>query len=336
MEAFRSSYSPITRDIALGVMTPMSRPQAVISTDISQPTDIDIEKIGVFDEVGGSVRNNMLTPKNIDVETLGGNAEGGIIKKARRGSTPVLKLEGDNTEEEPYQRAIVTAHFSVVLVNVIFAMSAILSGDGGLRAIDVVLTKVVSISATILASVVLGDISTGVFHWAVDNYGSLKTPVVGSICHAFQGHHDTPWTITFRSLANNLYKVAYGCAPSLLLLVVAPGVSDFARLFFALFINWWLLSQELHKYSHMKTTPPRIKKLMDMGLILSKKEHGLHHTAPFDSNYCILTGHNNKWMDDSKLFRHLERIVFELTGNEPNSWNESQGGADVRRTALGL
>jgi hypothetical protein len=35
----------------------------------------------------------------------------------------------------------------------------------------------------------------------VDNYGSLKTPVFGSVCAAFQGHHVTPWTITFRSFA---------------------------------------------------------------------------------------------------------------------------------------
>ncbi len=296
---------------------------------MANPSDIDLE-------TGGEVKSTMKTPTDIDVETIGGSSEGWPIKKVRIGSEPVMALEGDNTEEQPYQRAVLAAHFGIVLTNVVLAMSAILSDTSGLSTVEVLYTKVVPIVGAIIASVVLGDIGTGVFHWSVDNYGSLKTPVVGSICHAFQGHHDTPWTITFRSMANNLYKVAYGCAPSLLLLCTLPNVSPLPRLFFALFINWWLLSQELHKYSHMKTTPPFVKRLMDTGLILSKKEHGLHHKPPYDSNYCILTGHNNKWMDDSKLFRRLERVVFELTGNEPNTWNEEQGGESVRSAAMDL
>merc|ERR1712146_168014 len=109
---------------------------------------------------------------------------------------------------------------------------------------EIITSRIAPILMTIYASILVGDFGTGVFHWSVDNYGNLRTPIVGSICHAFQGHHDTPWTITFRSLANNLYKVAYGCAPSLFLLCTLPNVSPFLRLFFALFINWWLLSQE--------------------------------------------------------------------------------------------
>ena len=78
----------------------------------------------------------------------------------------------------------------------------------------------------ITASIILGDFGTGVFHWSVDNYGSIKTPVFGSVCAAFQGHHDTPWTITFRSFANNVYKICYGTIPALLFLLISkpePG-----------------------------------------------------------------------------------------------------------------
>ncbi len=301
------------------------------SFHMANPTDIDIETLGGSSEGGGVVKKTMMKPTDIDIDS-----EGSPIKKS--GSIPVMVLEGDSSEEQPYQRAVVAAHFCIVITNVVIAVSTILSDAGGLGLAELLSTKVAPIVATFIASIVLGDIGTGVFHWSVDNYGSLKTPVVGSICHAFQGHHDTPWTITFRSLANNLYKVAYGCAPSLFLLCALPNVGPMSRLFFALFINWWLLSQELHKYSHMKAnkTPALVKRMMDMGLILSRKEHGRHHTPPFDSNYCILTGHNNRWMDDSKLFRRLERVVFELTGNEPNTWNEAQGGDSVRKAAMDL
>ena len=40
---------------------------------------------------------------------------------------------------------------------------------------------------TIVSSIILGDLATGIFHWSVDNYGSIKTPIFGSVCAAFQG-----------------------------------------------------------------------------------------------------------------------------------------------------
>ena len=93
-------------------------------------------------------------------------------------------------------------------------------------------------------------------------------------------------------------------------------------MFLALFVTWWMISQELHKYSHMRTTPAFVKKVQDMGIILSKKEHGLHHTSPFEGHYCILTGICNEALDKSQFFRYLEVIVYKLTGNKSNVWKE--------------
>lgn len=151
------------------------------------------------------------------------------------------------------------------------------------------------------------------FHWSVDNYGSLQTPVVGSVCAAFQGHHTAPWTITFRSFCNNLFKVAKGTVPALTLLAVSPCNAE-TRLFLTLFVNWWLLSQEFHKWSHMRSPPAAVRALQDWGVILSRREHGRHHSEPFDSHYCILTGVCNPLMDRSGLFLFLEHIVLALTG----------------------
>ena len=107
----------------------------------------------------------------------------------------------------------------------------------------------------------------------------------------------------------------------LLLLSIAP-VGPLLRMFLALFVTWWMISQELHKYSHMRTTPAFVKKVQDMGIILSKKEHGLHHTSPFEAHYCILTGICNNVLDKSQFFRYLEVIVYKLTGNKSNVWKE--------------
>lgn len=226
------------------------------------------------------------------------------VKKIRKGSEPEFAIAGDSTTETPAQVAVVAAHFGIMLINLALAASVTPVAS----AVDII-----SLVATFVLSVVLGDFGTGVFHWATDNYGSIKTPVFGSVCAAFQGHHVTPWTITFRSFANNVYKICYGTVPALLLVAVIP-MEPLLKIFFTLFITWWMISQELHKFSHMRSTPKTVKFFQDAGIILSKKEHGLHHTAPFEGHYCILTGVCNSFLDDSKFFRHMENIVFKFTG----------------------
>jgi ubiquitin-conjugating enzyme E2 variant len=69
------------------------------------------------------------------------------------------------------------------------------------------LSDVGTVAAAVLASYVLSDLGTAVFHWGVDNYGDGSTPVLGKQIAAFQGHHQRPWTITQREFANNVHQV---------------------------------------------------------------------------------------------------------------------------------
>lgn len=232
-------------------------------------------------------------------------------QKVRKGSAPEFAIAGDSTVETPAQVAIVALHIGLMVMNLVTAAAATPVHS---------IFDLLPVLATVAVSVVAGDFGTGVFHWATDNYGSIKTPVFGSVCAAFQGHHITPWTITFRSFANNVYKICYGTVPALLLVALVPS-EPLVKIFFTLFITWWMISQELHKFSHMRSTPKGIKVFQDMGIILSKKEHGLHHTAPFEGHYCILTGVCNKFLDDSKFFRHMENVVFKFTGEHESKSN---------------
>ena len=225
------------------------------------------------------------------------------------GSTPQFAIPGDSIEETSFQRAVFWSHWLLTIANLVKAAASLHIGSP----IDIV-----GLVGVVAASVVVGDFATGVFHWATDNYGSIKTPVFGTVCAAFQGHHLTPWTITFRSFVNNVYKICIATVPVLLLLGIGQvffQMNALTNIFFVLFTNWWMLSQEFHKYSHMKKVPPAVRWLQERNIILSRKEHGLHHTAPFEGHYCILTGVNNGWIDRTKLFRYLENIVFKLTGS---------------------
>ena len=57
---------------------------------------------------------------------------------------------------------------------------------------------------------------------------------------------------------------------------------------------------------------------------MTRKTHLLHHRAPFDGNYCIVSGHCNAALDDAGFFRALEKAVFRLTGNEARCWSNER------------
>ena len=66
--------------------------------------------------------------------------------------------------------------------------------------------------------------------------------------------------------------------------------------------------------------------LQNAGLLISRKAHGAHHKAPFEGNYCIVSGLWNETLDqsgsDQGFFRKLERLVAVHTGVEPRCWYE--------------
>jgi len=122
-----------------------------------------------------------------------------------KGKVANIVVEGDSLETTPKQVAIVSATF---VGHAFFAANAIhtlllQTGD------NVELTALTSI-ITIIASWIAADFGSGVFHWSVDNYGNGRTPIMGNIIAAFQGHHSAPWTITYRGFCNNVWKL---CIP---------------------------------------------------------------------------------------------------------------------------
>ena len=230
--------------------------------------------------------------------------ENEVRKFTPKGTAPEFAIPGDSTEETIWQRSILYVHFLITagcIYKSISSMQLISYSD------------FLGLFGAVSFSVILGDFATGVFHWAVDNYGNINTPVFGTVCAAFQGHHVTPWTITFRSFANNVYKICYATVPTLLL-ISQLNLSSLSTLFFTLFINWWMLSQEFHKYAHMKVPPSWIIYLQKYNIILSRKEHGLHHNSPFEGHYCILNGVCNHLLDKLQFFRYLEKFFYYLTG----------------------
>jgi hypothetical protein len=232
---------------------------------------------------------------------------------------PVLTLPGDSLETTRPMGVITVTSTAAVLGVVAHAFA---SSSNPLWPL-----------LSVMLGALLGEMFSGAFHWATDNYGSLQTPVVGFACAAFQGHHLAPWTISHRSVWNNVHKIATATLPLILAaLVLLPpsGAALVATLFYS-----QALAQEFHRWTHTppSTLAPWQRQLQRAGLALPLQEHLAHHRPPFDKHYCILFGGLNRILDSEPvlLWRRLEALVFRWNGQEPNSWLDPK----VKERALG-
>lgn len=241
----------------------------------------------------------------------------GLDRPKGKGANVVV--ESDSLETTPAQVAAVSATFAG---HALFAANAInhlfAQTDGNIQ-----LTAFTAIS-TIVASWVAADFGSGVLHWSVDNYGNGRTPVMGNIIAAFQGHHSAPWTITYRGFCNNVFKlcVPFGVPTVGAITLLAGQQHPMVSLFFTVFCACEILSQEFHKWSHMtkKEVPAYVNTLQDLGISIGRVPHAKHHIAPYDGNYCIVSGLCNDLLDKNGAFRFLEHQVYKINGVEANSW----------------
>jgi hypothetical protein len=233
-----------------------------------------------------------------------------------KGRNAQIVVEGDSLETQPFQVAAVSVTFAAHAGFLVNSFSGMVEASSG----NIALTSIHAIVLT-LVSWVIADFGSGVLHWATDNYGNGKTPVMGGIIAAFQGHHSAPWTIAQRGFCNNVYKlcIPFGIVPMLAINAIAPPDVVF---FMATFCVFEIMSQEFHKWSHQlkSETPGWVNWLQDSGLTIARKPHALHHLAPFEGNYCIISGICNPVLDQSGFFRRLERVVYSLNGIESNAW----------------
>jgi ubiquitin-conjugating enzyme E2 variant len=212
------------------------------------------------------------------------------------------------------QRIVVAT--TLIMLTVGYARAALMLTAGGGGAGSVL------VAAGCVAALALGvefaDFGTGIYHWAIDNYGSASTPVVGSQIEAFQGHHEEPWTITHRDFCNNCYPTCIATMP-FLLGFVALARSPYLLIWSVTACGGIAFCQEFHKYSHTLKSQchPLANWFQDNGVLVARKVHLRHHRPPFETNYCIVTGHLNNFLDRIGFFRGLEQLVCRLTGVLP-------------------
>jgi len=236
-----------------------------------------------------------------------------------RGKVSQVVVEGDSLETSDQQRLIVWSTFLGHFGIAAYSIMEILQHSDDTN----ILLGAVQIIAVTLSSWMAADLGSGVLHWSVDNYGNGRTPIMGGIIGAFQGHHSAPWTITERGFENNVHKL---CIPfgfqTVLAMKVIFGLDPSWTYFWSIFCVMEILSQEFHKMSHTtkKEAGPIWNTLQNIGLTIDRTSHAQHHIAPYDGNYCIVHGTCNKVLDENGIFRRFEHIVYKINGVESNSW----------------
>ncbi len=171
---------------------------------------------------------------------------------------------------------------------------------------------------TALLGYLAADFASGVVHWLGDTYGTEETPVLGEgFVKPFREHHVEPEGICHHDFVevngNNSIVLALYMVPVAIVLSDPTQLWQFlflsASIFFTLGI---FMTNQFHKWSHEPDPPSYARTLQKMNLILPSDHHDVHHTAPFDTYYCITCGWMNPILQRTQLFERIEKVLKTL------------------------
>ena len=172
---------------------------------------------------------------------------------------------------------------------------------------------------------ILADFVSGLVHWSADTYGADDTPLFGPwLIKPFRQHHQYARDICTHNLVLTIGNSCTLAAPlqaGVLYLMLSDEDVSFTSAAFSFVFNLFTMAMVatnvLHKWAHAEKTNWLISRLQRSRVFLSPAHHHLHHTRPFDSNYCITNGWLNPLLERIRFFRNLEATLSAI-GIKPN------------------
>jgi ubiquitin-conjugating enzyme E2 variant len=160
------------------------------------------------------------------------------------------------------------------------------------------------------------DLLSGLLHWAFDSFGSVHTPLIGrAFIRPFREHHVDPAAMTRHDFVETHGASCLAALPLLGATSVMALDSLAAQLVQALLLSIALAAlatNQCHQWAHMDdaAVPAAVRWAQRHRLVLPPWQHRLHHTAPFDSHFCVLGGWGNACMDAVlRVVRRRRRVV---------------------------
>lgn len=138
------------------------------------------------------------------------------------------------------------------------------------------------------------DLISGLLHVVLDNPRSLKLGPIRSLAEGFQRHHESPAKIYEMPLYQHLYVMHMPL--TLLFLAILPFHNAGMYVVFLSLVVGLHLMQMAHLWAHLpaERVPAVVRVLQSARVLLRKPQHDLHHTPPFDKDFCIMTGICNR------------------------------------------
>jgi hypothetical protein len=162
-----------------------------------------------------------------------------------------------------------------------------------------------------LVAWLVADFLSGFWHWLEDRYFDTRWPLIGKyIAKPNQLHHDQPSAFLNQGYWKRNWTTIL---PASLAAVIAwfCGVRTWEGLLPFAFVSQ---ANEIHAWAHQRCHP-LIRALQEIGALQSPKHHGLHHRAPFETKYCVMSDWLNPILDILGFWRALEwflRFFFKL------------------------
>ena len=150
----------------------------------------------------------------------------------------------------------------------------------------------------------IADFIGGLVHWWEDRVGWPTNHWVDKhILEPNRLHHEDPVAFTRSPFWLRNWTAFLTVAVITAVWIAIFGVS--VVVLFA-FIGG-ILTNEVHYHQH-KPAKGWIKVLQETGVIQGRAHHNKHHTPPFNSHYCVLTGWLNPILEKLGFWTLLERI----------------------------
>lgn len=246
--------------------------------------------------------------------------EPGLLQRLKTGFFQEKRVPGKETEGSPFMKLM----FGGVLASGAWCAAKVIADVAGAPTLGAALGTAALSAGALAGGYVLADLPSGLLHHWADNYAKpdAKLGVVRKFAKQAQRHHFHPGKLGHYSLsywAFPLSSVAW--APLLgaaALGAPAPVLAGAIGL-----IGGMSVYGKYHQWSHMKQTevPAHGKLLQKVGLAIDPRAHGVHHRMPWNSDYCIVSGHLNKPLDKIKFWPRYEQAIYKITGAKPDSWN---------------
>jgi palmitoyl-[glycerolipid] 3-(E)-desaturase len=170
-------------------------------------------------------------------------------------------------------------------------------------------------------SFVVIDLISGLLHVVLDNPRSLELASIRVLADGFQKHHANPAGIYEMPLYQHLYVMHMPL--TILFVAVLPFQNAGMYVVFLSMVAGLHLMQMAHRWAHLPPNRvPRVVGLLHKSrVLLRKSQHDLHHSPPFDKDFCIMTGICNRPLNAAVAFigptTHWWLAVFLLSALSP-------------------